>query len=114
MLRFSRLISSRMRVPASVLALLMLGGATWLVPATVAPADTTLSITIHYYRYDHNYSGWDVWSWNDLGDGGTAHAYNGSDSFGQEATYTQDCNACTQIGFIVRYGGSQWTNREPS
>jgi len=111
---------SRARVALSLLALVAVSAGVWLSPATNARAATTLTVTIHYFRYDGNYltgqtPHWDVWAWNDSatdGDSGTQREFNGSDSFGKLTTFTQLCNSCTQIGFIVRL--SDWSNREES
>ena len=88
----------------------------WLVPAApVQAASTTITVTIHYYRFDGDYSPWDVWSWNDSpsgGDAGTARSFSSHDAFGVYTKFTQPCNACTEVGFIIRY--PDWSNREPS
>jgi Bacterial pullanase-associated domain len=115
MSRISHFRMSPLRLVSLVAALALMGGLSLLSPLKNAHAATTLTVTIHYFRADGNYlSGksptWDIWSWNDNGDGGNSHEWTGTDSFGEYTTYTQSCNACTQIGLIVRV--SDWSNRE--
>jgi pullulanase len=111
--RLPRPLSARLVLSIVALAAVLTA---WLIPVSTArAAGTTITVTIHYFRYDGNYSPWDVWSWNDSpssGDPGTARAFNGSDSFGTYARFTQTCTSCSQVGFIIRY--PDWSQREAS
>mgnify|MGYP000206362682 CR=1 FL=1 len=73
-----------------------------------------VELTVHYYRYDGNYDGWNLWIWPDEKEGQTL-AFTGQDSFGTVAqvTLTGMKNA-TKIGFIVRKSesGYDWVDRE--
>ena len=65
-----------------------------------------VKIKVHYTREDGNFDGWDVFQWG--GASVTAFEVNGT-----EAVATINAYANTgSIGFIVRYGGDKWTDRE--
>lgn len=64
------------------------------------PAEGQIAVKLHYYRYDENYSGWNVWFWPEGGDG-TANDFTGSDDFGKIASYNVDASA-GKLGFIIR------------
>jgi hypothetical protein len=107
---------SSVRLLSLVAVLAVVGGLSSL--ATVQ-ASTTITIHVHYYRFDNTYTNgslvWDVWEWVQNGSGTPANPpveFTSSDSFGKVATYTVNCTSCAQLGFIVRV--SDWSNREPS
>jgi hypothetical protein len=69
--------------------------------------------TIHYFRPDGNYSGWDMWIWpaqpNDNGAGYTFGS-PGADGFATTTAYLPE--DVSEIGFIVREGGDSWISKD--
>ncbi len=76
----------------------------------------TTKITIHYKRTDSNYTNWDFYTWNEEPGGGEAQAFDfsSSDSYGKIATVplTGSYANMKKMGFIVRKGGSAWTDKD--
>jgi pullulanase len=73
-----------------------------------------VKLTIHYYRYDGQYDGWNLWIWPD-GKDGQAYAFTGQDAFGKIAKMTvANMKDVYKIGFIMRYSesGNDWADRE--
>lgn len=73
-------------------------------------------LRIHYYRYDQDYTGWDLWLW-EKGKDGSAHmfqyqeAINGeTDKIAKVAEIDVSCFKSDQAGIIVRRGG--WHDRD--
>lgn len=83
------------------------------VPVRAATAST--EVVIHYYRFDHQYTGWDLWLWpfQPQNLGGAGYAFTGQDSYGVYADAFVPGNN-TQVGFIVREGGDSWTAKDVS
>ena len=69
--------------------------------------------TIHYFRPDGNYAGWDMWIWpaqpNDNGAGYTFGS-PGADGFVTATAYLPE--DVGEIGLIVRQGGDSWTSKD--
>lgn len=66
-----------------------------------APADT---LVVHYHRFDSAYTGWKIWLWPELGDGGDFE-FNGDDAFGKVMTFEftgTDYEGTDSIGVIVK------------
>ncbi len=72
------------------------------------PAEGQIAVNLHYYRYDNNYTGWNVWFWPEGGDG-TANNFTGEDDFGKVCTYNVDASA-GKLGFIVRL--NEWEAKD--
>lgn len=86
-------------------------------------ASSVGTVYFHYYRLDGNYTGWDMWIWesapSSLGGAGYDFIDDATDSnynFGGkvvvldlEKTGLKDA---TQLGFIVRQGGSSWSGKD--
>ncbi|MGD7044500.1 type I pullulanase [Jeotgalibacillus proteolyticus] len=78
------------------------------------PSFNEVDLTVHYYRYDNNYEGWDLWAWPGSGDGQTVE-FTSEDDFGKTAEVTlTDEEAFDRIGLIVRKneGDNDWADRE--
>ncbi|HEX2938260.1 MAG TPA: type I pullulanase [Ruminiclostridium sp.] len=81
--------------------------------AFIVRADSaSTTITIHYYRFDQNYTGWNIWCWPDGGNGQEVD-FTGSDAYGQVAKVTFNGNV-SRAGIIVRQrvGTNDWANRD--
>lgn len=61
-------------------------------------------LKLHYHREDGNYEGWDVWMWDDGGDGA---AYPFEEEGGEMVATREITSGTTKIGFIVRT--EDWT-----
>ena len=74
-----------------------------------ASADETgpVQIKVHYTREDGNYEGWDVFQWNGISVTPFEVAEDGSEAVATIYAYANPGD----IGFIVRYGGDDWTDR---
>lgn len=71
------------------------------LPADALPATT--KVTVHYQRFDGNYTGWNMWLWGDVSNTGAAYEFTGTDDFGKVGTWNVPTTAAdTKIGFIVR------------
>jgi len=73
-------------------------------------------LRIHYYRYDQDYSGWDLWIW-ERGKDGTSYMFNSQEILNGDATKTAKIAEIdvswfnsNEIGLIVRRGG--WHERD--
>ncbi|MFD2673614.1 type I pullulanase [Marinicrinis sediminis] len=74
-----------------------------------------IEVKLHYYRYDENYSDWDVWMWtrNLAGQNANGQAVTfEEDEYGVVATLSLSEVEANRIGFIVRQ--NEWSGtREP-
>jgi pullulanase len=71
-------------------------------------------LTLHYYRFDGFYDGWNAWIWPD-GIEGAAFTLQASNSFGSTATIElHDMARSTKIGILLRrtVDGDDWGERE--
>ena len=68
--------------------------------------DEHIDIRVHYTREDGNYEGWDVFAWNNQSV--TAFEVGENEAVATIRAYSNSAD----IGFIVRYGGDSWTDRE--
>ncbi len=71
-------------------------------------------VTLHYYRFDGNYDGWNIWAWP-YGREGAEHRFSESGEFGITASFTVDSmEHSPKIGFIIRKSvrGNEWDQRE--
>jgi len=79
-----------------------------------APTYTEASVSIHYWRKDGIYTGWDLWLWEG-GQNGAAFAFNGKDDWGVVAAYplsTWKDALANNLGFLIRQGGESWTKKD--
>ena len=70
-------------------------------------------LSIHYYRYDGNYSNWALWLW-ETGKNGAEFQFNSTDDYGAVATYAlaEWTDVVTNgLGFIVKTKGS-WDSKD--
>ncbi|MFD2670849.1 type I pullulanase [Marinicrinis sediminis] len=73
-----------------------------------------VEVTVHYYRYDQNYEGWNLWAWPE-GKDGASYSFSEQDDFGAVARFTlTGMQDASQIGFIVRQStaDNEWNDRE--
>jgi hypothetical protein len=72
-----------------------------------------VSWTIHYFRPDGNYSGWDMWIWpTQPNDNGASYTFGSPDADGFVTTAAYLSEDVSEIGFIVRQGGDSWTSKD--
>lgn len=84
---------------------------TGFAPSTIIEGE---KICIHYSRTDNNYTGWDLWVWQEGIEPGVGVAFNGQDSYGAYALFALgDYDINQDLGFIVRKGGESWTAKDP-
>lgn len=61
-----------------------------------------VNLKVHYFRFDSNYTPWDLWMWPLNGDG-KAYEFNSKDDYGSVASYTlNNMKGIGGIGVIVR------------
>lgn len=96
----------RKRVKAGVLAvvLLLLACFTSLQDTVTVKAAEDLTLKLHYHRPDGDYTDWDVWLWEEGGDGA---AYAFAEEEGEMVATKVVTPGTTSVGFIVRTAG--WT-----
>ena len=86
-----------------------------LAPANAAlPATTT--ITVHYQRYDNDYTGWNLWLWP-KGKDGAGYTFTGTDDFGVVGTFTVPNTAASdEVGIIARLSteSNAWAAKDVS
>jgi len=70
---------------------------------TAADFGAKTVLIVHYYRYDHNYSGWNLWVWPNqpVSLNGASYPFTSSDNFGEVAIIKFQ-EVYTQLGFIIR------------
>ena len=73
----------------------------------ILTGDEHIDVNIHYIREDGNFDGWDIFQWG----GASVTALEKVSDTEAVATITAYSNS-GDIGFIVRYGGDSWTDRE--
>jgi hypothetical protein len=72
-----------------------------------------VSWTIHYFRPDGDYSGWDMWVWAaQPNDNGAGYAFDPPDAGGFVTLKVYLPEDVSEIGFIVRQGGDSWTSKD--
>lgn len=67
-----------------------------------------VELNLHYYRFDENYDGWDIWSWAKDKEG-KGYEFNGEDEYGKIAKIEYK-DIKDSIGFIVRK--SDWSDKD--
>lgn len=94
------------RIKALLMAVVMLAvtfAASFMDVVTVAAAQE-LTLKLHYHREDGDYDGWDVWLWEEGGDG-AAYAFEEED--GEMVATKVITPGVSSVGFIVRT--ADWT-----
>ncbi|KLO23873.1 type I pullulanase [Marinitoga sp. 1155] len=68
-------------------------------------------LIVHYYRYDNNYDGWNLWVWPHKPESLEGHAYKftGKDNFGPYAIIVLD-KKYTELGYIIRL--NEWQAKD--
>lgn len=91
----------RKRIRALVMAVvvLFLTLAPSVQNALTVRAAEELTIKLHYHRMDDNYDDWDVWMWEEGGEGG---GYAFADEAGEMVATKSVTPGTTSVGFIVR------------
>ena len=84
---------------------------------TAADFGAKTVLIVHYYRYDHSYSGWNLWVWPNAPQSlaGASYTFTQSDSFGPVSVIKFQ-QSYTQLGFIVRLSTSSnpWAAKDVS
>jgi pullulanase len=129
--RFNLASTSRL---IAVFATVALASGIGALAPTTTHADSSVSLTIHYWRSDGQYTspgtctygdsptvtncGWNLWAWDYSGGGsGVGYAFTGPDAAygGIEAQLTIPCTTCTTLGFIIRdstVAGGEWAAKD--
>jgi pullulanase len=79
--------------------------ATWMLNingSTVRADSSSTNVIIHYYRFNSDYSNWNLWLWPKNGDG-SGYDFSGSDSYGKVANVNVP-GTPDEVGLIVRKG----------
>ena len=71
----------------------------------------TVNITAHYYRFDGDYTNWDIWSWG--GDStNNQFSFTSEDDFGKVGTISHNnVTAENKVGVIIRK--NDWSQKDP-
>ena len=102
-----------MKVRFAVLALVAAMFAS-VLPAYALNATTT--VTVHYQRFDNDYTGWNLWMWP-KGKDGAGYTFTEKDEFGVWGTFKVPNTASAEaIGIIVRLNkdGNDWAAKDVS
>ncbi|MCI5874250.1 MAG: type I pullulanase [Roseburia sp.] len=96
----------RQRIRALLLGIVMFAMtiAGSFADVTTVKAAEDLTLKLHYHRADGNYDGWDVWLWEEGGDG-NAYAFEEED--GEMVATKVIAPGVSSVGFIVRT--ADWT-----
>jgi len=73
------------------------------------------SLTIHYYRYDQNYDGWNLWVWySDPGEEGQGYEFGAPDENGWVTASIPMPSYVMEFGYIVRKSvpGNDWDSKD--
>ncbi len=89
------------------------------VPTSTGPSEPHplegQSISIHYYRFDNDYSGWALWLWEMGGTDGKEYQFTSTDDYGAYAQISLtnwSANVLTKnLGIIVKSKGS-WAQKD--
>ncbi|CAM3503780.1 type I pullulanase [Aeromicrobium ponti] len=78
------------------------------------PSFEKVKVKLHYFRYDGNYEGWNLWTWPYDGEGKRVD-FTSEDDFGKVAEFElEKPEGMTKSGFIVRKSadGNDWAMKE--
>lgn len=78
---------------------------TLIFPISILGASEKTTLIIHYYRYNEDYQGWNLWIWpvEPVGAEGKAYEFTSKDDFGVKAVVELP-GKVTKVGIIVRKG----------
>ncbi|CCC57905.1 MULTISPECIES: type I pullulanase [Caloramator] len=71
-------------------------------------------VTVHYFRYDGNYEGWNLWVWP-FGKEGSAYYFTSEDKYGKVAEfYVEGTEGVDKLGIITRRStkDNPWAEKE--
>lgn len=94
------------------ISVVLLPAQTANVSAAPKAQTETVQLTVHYFRYGGDYTGWDMWIWA-AGKDGTAHEFTADDNFGKSLTVditSVNLSESLPIGIIVKKG--DWADRD--
>ena len=94
----------RMKAMFMAMVLLVMTVVPSFMDVLTVKAAEDLTLKLHYHRADDNYEGWDVWLWEEGGDGG-GYAFEEED--GEMVATKVITPGVTSVGFIVRT--ADWT-----
>ncbi|MDR0636704.1 MAG: type I pullulanase [Treponema sp.] len=97
-----------------IAALLALYSCAKETPATTPPVNAEAALTVHYYRYDGVYDGWNLWVWPTGGEGkGFAFGDKDGDGF-VTAAISAEIVQSDEYGVIVRRSepGNDWAEKD--
>ncbi|MCG8541563.1 MAG: type I pullulanase [Clostridia bacterium] len=81
-----------------------------VIPQRANAEEHEVEVVIHYYRFDQDYDGWNVWSWIEGGNG-KEYSFGEEDGFGKVSRYTlKNPGDVDKVGFIIRKG--EWEAKE--
>lgn len=96
----------RRRISAFMMAVMLFAVpfVSMMLDAITVHAAEGITIKLHYHRGDDNYSGWDVWMWEEGGEGG---GFPFVEEDGEMVATKEVTPGITRIGFIIRT--ADWT-----
>lgn len=96
----------RRRISAFMMAVMLFAVpfVSMMLDAITVHAAEGITIKLHYHRGDDNYSGWDVWMWEEGGEGG---GFPFAEEDGEMVATKEVTPGITRIGFIIRT--ADWT-----
>jgi pullulanase len=100
---------ARRRTPFMVLAAIVVASVFGSGLPSHAASDH--QITVHYFRYNADYTGWKMWFWPRGGNGADFN-FTGDDSFGRTGTFIVPASAGLDVGLIVKKGN--WDSKDVS
>ncbi|WP_083392229.1 type I pullulanase [Bacillus sp. MUM 13] len=78
------------------------------------PSYENINVTVHYFRYDNQYDGWNLWAWPEGGNG-EAVTFKESDDYGRVAHIVMhNLKDVHKVGMIVRKSTAEneWAEKE--
>lgn len=103
-------MKKRLKAILFAVILLITTVGTWILPAIQVAAVDKISVTIHYRKFDGNYSNWNLWIWAQ-GSDGRQYDFTGEDEYGKICTFEmENMESVSEIGFIVRLG--EWEQKD--
>jgi len=100
---------------ARIVLLAALTAAAMLAPSSCShtPARADHTLTIHYYRYNNDYTGWNVWVWPQ-GSEGNGYEFGSPGRDGFVTAYIDIDTDAKEFGYIVRRraGSNDWAEKD--
>ena len=82
-----------------------------VVPGSEQAPSGKITVVLHFYRASGDYTGWDVWFWDNNNSGGSSASFTAdTQNKGMIATYTLDGSNNNSLGYVVRK--SDWSDKE--